>query len=139
MFKLLTAASVILALLFSAVSVSAGEYRHRGDRNHDPYYAPNWSYRTPGHEYRRYDHDRHYNRDRYNWRRSYHENSYEPLSRESLILQINSQGFYWVYNIRPSHRHNYVTAYAYDRRYGGRSVYLRVNKFNGNIFYFRYN
>jgi hypothetical protein len=133
MFKLLTAASVILALLFSAVPVSADDHRHRRDRDHD-YYAPNWSYRSPGHEYRRYDYD---------WRRTYYEDSYEeyrgPLSMHDLILQLNIQGFYWVYNIRPSHRHTYVTAYAYDRRYGGRSVYLRVNKYTGNVFYFRYN
>ena len=115
--------------MFSVIPASA--------RDRD-YEAPTWRYDSPGHEYRRYDYDRHYNRDRYNWRRSYHENSYEPLSRERLIIQINSQGFYWVYNIRNSHRDDYVTAFAYDRYYGGSRVYLRVNRYSGNVFYSRY-
>lgn len=144
MFKFLTAASVILALLFSAVSAAADDDKHRDkDRNSD-YNAPNWTYESPGHEYRRFD--REYRRDyhdrRHDWRKTYYDNYYEdfqgPLSRDRLIFEINSQGYYWVYNIRPSHRHNYVTAFAFDRRYGGRLVYLRVNKFNGNIFYLRY-
>lgn len=149
MFKFLTAASVILALLFSVVPAAADD--HRSD-----YYAPTWRYDSPGHQYRRFDNydrreyrehrrdHRDYRRDyQYDWRNSYYENSYEdfrgPLSKNRLIVELNNQGFYWVYNIRPSFRHNYVTAYAFDRRYGGRLVYLRVNQFNGHVFYFRYN
>lgn len=115
--------------MFSTIPASAGD---------KDYSAPTWKYDSPGHEYRRYD--REHRRD---WRKSYYDESYDdfrgPLSRERLVWEINSQGYYWVYNIRPSHRHNYVTAFAFDRRYGGRSVYLRINQFNGHVFYFRYN
>lgn len=145
MFKFLTAASVILALLFSAVPVAADDHRHR-DRDHrSDYEAPTWRYESPGHEYRRFDREyrRDYRERRSDWRNTYYDDSYEdfrgPLSRNRLIVELNNQGFYWVYNIRPSFRHNYITAYAFDRRYGGRSVYLRVNQFNGHVFYFRYN
>jgi hypothetical protein len=123
-------------LMFSTIPASAGD---------KDYSAPTWKYDSPGHEYRRFDreHRGDYRRyEKHDWRNTYYDDSYEsfrgPLSRDRLIWEINTQGYYWVYNIRPSHRHNYVTAFAFDRRYGGRLVYLRVNKFNGNIFYLRY-
>lgn len=126
MFKFLAAASVILALLFSAVPATADNYKYRDRDDHSKY------------EYRK-----EYHNSRYGWRNTYYDDSYEdfysPLSRNRLIVELNNQGFYWVYNIRPSFRHNYVTAYAFDRPYGGRSVYLRVNQFNGHVFYYRYN
>lgn len=137
MFKFLTAASVILALLFSAVPAAAGDYRYRDRGHRSDYYAPNWRYDSPGHEYRRFDnYDRREYRD---WRNTYHDHSYyHPMPRNRLVIELNNQGFYWVYNIRPSHRDNYITAFAYDRQYAGRSVYLRVNQYNGRVFYFRY-
>lgn len=120
---------ILLFLLFTATSVNAGSNYNR------EYYNQNWRYQTQD--------ERYYRHHRYDWRNSYYDDSYEdfrgPLSREYLIRQVNSQGYYWVHNIRPSHRHNYVTAFAYDRRYGGRSVYLRINQYNGFIFYIRYN
>lgn len=124
-------------LMFSVTSASAGDKE---------YSAPTWKYDSSDHEYRRFDkeHRGDYHRyERRDWRNTFYDESYDdyrgPLSRERLILEINSQGYFWVYNIRPSFRHNYVTAYAFDRRYGGRSVYLRINQFNGHVFYFRYN
>jgi hypothetical protein len=125
--------------MFSVIPASA--------RDRD-YEAPTWRYDSPGHEYRWYGRERdsrehRRDRDRFHLRNSYYEESYDdyrnPLSRKDLIWEINSQGYYWPYNIRPSHRNNYLTAFAFDRRYGGRSVYLRINQYTGHIFYFRYN
>ena len=121
--------------MFSVIPASA--------RDRD-YEAPTWRYDSPGHEYRRFDreHRRNYE-NRHDWRNSFYDDSHDdyrgPLPRERLIWEINSQGYFWIYNIRPSHRHNYVTAFAFDRRYGGRSVYLRINQYTGQIFYLRYN
>lgn len=137
MFKFLSAASVILILFVSAATVKADDrYQSRGYHHGDDQYSDS---ETHHREYRRY-------RPIEDWRESYYENNYEdylgPLSRDRLILEINSQGFYWVYNIRPSYRKNYITALAFDGRYGrygGRSVYLRVNQYTGHIFYIRYN
>jgi len=133
-------------LMVSVIPATAGDDDHyRRDRDHrSDYYAPNWRYDTPGHDYRRFDRDHRRNyENRHDWRNSFYDDSYDdyrgPLSRERLVWEINSQGYFWVYNIRPSHRHNYVTAIAFDRRYGGRSVYLRVNQYTGHIFYLRYN
>lgn len=125
---------ILLFLLFTATPVNAGN-------NNRNYYNQDWRYQNQYESYRRYQQN--YEHNRYNLRDSYYDDSYDdfrgPLHREDLIQQINSQGYYWVHKIRPSFGRNYVTALAYDRRYGGRSVYLRINQYNGFIFYIRYN
>lgn len=124
MFKLLTATSVILALLFSVVPAAADDHRHR-DRDRD--------------SSRRFDQD---DQRTYRWRRSYDDYSdydeyHRPLTRIELIEALEHQGYYWVYSIRPSQKNNYITAFAYVG-YSGRIVFLRINKYTGNVFFYRY-
>ena len=121
-----TTLTVLFLMIISASFAAADDDRD----NHRNYHRENHYYSYQ------------YLSSNYGWRTSYNDDPYEyylPLSREELIFQINSQGFYWVYNIRPSHRNNYLTAIAYNSPYGGRSAFIRINRYTGRIFYIRYN
>jgi hypothetical protein len=123
--SVVAASTILLFMLFTTTSVAGDRHRY-----HDRY-NPN---------YNNYYNNQYY--QNHNWRHSYYDEPhqyYRPLTKKELIFQINSQGFYWVYNIRPSHRYDYVSALAYNRRYGGRSVHIRINQYTGQIFYIRYN